>query len=113
MGVEVCFEEQGCLGIVLTGSVYCREGHRGSLEAAADTRGAPSSQTTPFMGLCIPPRQSQGEAQDETCVPLLPPTPISNPCASPLPVTLTFIKEPHAGVPLSFCALLARETDVH
>lgn len=108
---RVCFWSWG----EICWQVVCQEGDSGAFET--DTRDesqrAGERKRASFMWLRIPPKHRQGEAQDETCVPplhslcLLPhctrspalPSP-SSLHRSPLPVTLTFIKEPHAGIPL-------------
>lgn len=80
-----------------------------------------------FMWLCIPPRHSQAEAQDKTCVPPTAVTPPPHPTItttpalpslsslhpSPLSVTLTFIEKPHAGIPFQHLCVDARVQHIH
>lgn len=112
---------------LLTGSV-CQEGGWGEVvgdsgpfetDIRSESESKAVRERASFMWLCIPPRHRQAEAQDKTCVPpsSLPPTtttpalhsvPSFHP--SPLSVTLTFIKKPHAGIPFQHLCVDARES---
>lgn len=117
---------------LLTGSV-CQEGGGGGgavggdsgpfeTDIRSESKSEAARERASFMWLCIPPRHRQAEAQDKTCVPpSSPPPPTSTPALpsvpslhpSPVSVTLTFIKKPHAGIPFQHLCVDARFQHVH